>query len=306
MNSTGNWIIPLLGFVLAPLLSGVINRVKAIFAGRKGQSVFQSYFDLLKLMHKGTVYSHTTSSVFRIAPHIVLAAITLGMFLIPWGVLRAPIGFQGDFLLLAYLLGVARFAIVLAALDTGSSFEGMGASREVQFSALAEPCLLIGLLLLVVHSGYAGLSDMFGAVTASSWGHAPAMLALLGSAWIILLLAENARIPVDDPNTHLELTMIHEVMILDTSGPDLGIMMYAASLKMWIFGALLVNLVLPVGEPSVWLQIPLFITGMISIAILVGLVESIMGRLRLLMVPKLLIGATALVTTALIMQLVVR
>ncbi len=306
MTPATMWIGPLCGLLLAPLLPGVINRVKAVFAGRHGQPILQGYHDLFKLVRKGVVYSETSGGVFRFAPYLTLSAVILALFLMPMSGIRAPLSFQGDFLLLVYLLGIARFAMVLAALDTGSSFEGMGASREVQFSALAEPCLLVGLLFLSAHSGRVGLSDILSRITAGSWQDMPAMLALLGSAWFILLLAENARIPVDDPNTHLELTMIHEVMILDTSGPDFGAMLYAAALKLWIFGALLLNLILPLGPPSPWIQILFFMIGMLVIAAIVGVVESIMARLRLLMVPKLLIGATALVTTALIMKMAMR
>jgi formate hydrogenlyase subunit 4 len=299
-----SWTLPLAAWMTAPLLSGVINRIKALFAGRRGQPLLQGYYDLAKLLCKGAVYSRTTSAVFRLGPALILTAMLLATCLIPWGGRRAPLAFTGDFILLAYLLGMARFATVMVALDTGSSFEGMGASRELQFAALAEPTFFLGMLLLVIQSGTAGLSDMAGAVDITAWRSAPATLFLLVCAWMVLLLAENARIPVDDPNTHLELTMIHEVMILDCSGPDLGMIQYAAALKLWLFSALITNLTLPMRPENAWLQMALFTGGTLVVAAMVGVIESVMARLRLVLVPKLLISSGALIGTALIMRLV--
>jgi formate hydrogenlyase subunit 4 len=299
-----SWILPPAAWLMAPFLLGVINRVKARFAGRRGQPLLQGYYDLARLLRKGTVYSRTTSGVFRLAPVLILAAMLLATCLIPWGNCRAPLAFTGDFILLAYLLGLARFATVMAALDTGSSFEGMGASREVQFAALAEPTFFLGMLLLVTESGAAGLSEITAGIDVAAWQSAPAILFLLVCAWMVLLLAENARIPVDDPSTHLELTMIHEVMILDYSGPDLGIIQYAAALKLWLFSALITNLMVPLRPDHALLQLILFICGNLLVAVVVGVIESVMARLRLLLVPKLLISSGALVGTALIMRLV--
>jgi formate hydrogenlyase subunit 4 len=303
MNSM-SWTLPLAAWLTAPFLLGVINRVKALFAGRRGQPLLQGYYDLAKLLCKGAVYSRTTCRVFRLAPAMLLAAMLLATCLIPWGNQRAPLAFNGDFILLAYLLGMARFATVLAALDTGSSFEGMGASREVQFAALAEPTFFLGMLLLVIQTGRAGLSDMTAGIDAAAWHSAPAILFLLVCAWMVLLLAENARIPVDDPNTHLELTMIHEVMILDYSGPDLGMIQYAAALKLWLFSALVTNLIVPLRAENPALQMVLFLGGNALVAVIIGVTESVMARLRLLLVSKLLISSGALVGTALIMKLV--
>ena len=301
---TLSWILPLTAWLIAPILSGVINRIKARFAGRRGQPLLQGYYDLAKLLRKSVVYSRTTTLVFRLAPALILAAMLLATCLIPWGNRRAPLSFTGDFILLAYLLGMVRFVTVLAALDTGSSFEGMGASREVQFAALAEPTFFLGMLLLAMQSGTAGLSDMAAFIDLTAWRSAPATLILLSCAWMVLLLAENARIPVDDPNTHLELTMIHEVMILDCSGPDLGMIQYAAALKLWLFSALITNLAMPLRPEKAWLQIGLFMAGNLLVAVVLGVIESVMARLRLLLVPKLLISSAALVGTALIMRMV--
>ena len=219
------------------------------------------------------------------------------------GRIAGAVTFVGDIILLAYLLGLARFATVLAALDTGSSFEGMGASREVQFAALAEPSFFLGMLVLVLHFGFSGLSEMVSEISFETWQTSGVLLILVGCSWFVLLLTENSRIPVDDPNTHLELTMIHEVMVLDYSGPDLAFILYAASLKMWIFAALVVNLVVPMHSVTPWLQAPTFLLGMVSVMVLVGVVESILARLRLLQIPKVLVGSALLSLVALIVRL---
>ncbi|PKN18816.1 MAG: hydrogenase, partial [Deltaproteobacteria bacterium HGW-Deltaproteobacteria-22] len=226
-------ILPILsGLLLAPLLQGIVNRTKARFGGRRGQPLLQAYFDLLKLLRKGAVYSRTTTWIFRAGPSIGLAATLVALTLIPIG-RGAPsaMHFTGDLFLLAYCLGLVRFFTVLAALDTGSAFEGMGASREVQFSALAEPALIVALAALARLSGHLSLSDITAAIGVTSWEVAGPALALIALALFVVFLSENSRIPVDDPNTHLELTMIHEVMILDHSGPDLAFIEYGAALK---------------------------------------------------------------------------
>jgi formate hydrogenlyase subunit 4 len=295
--------LPLAAWILSPLMLGIINRVKAFFAGRRGPSLWQLYYDLFKLLQKGSVYSRSTSMVIRIAPSMILACLALSTTMLPWGGIEAPVTFTGDIILLAYLLGLARFATVLAALDTGSSFEGMGASREVQFAALAEPSFFLGMLVLVLHFGFSGLSNMVSGISLETWQTSGVLLVLVACSWFVLLLTENSRIPVDDPNTHLELTMIHEVMVLDYSGPDFAYILYAASLKMWIFAALVVNLVVPLHSLMPWLQAPVFLLGMIFVMVLVGIVESILARLRLLQIPKVLIGSALLGLIALVVKL---
>jgi formate hydrogenlyase subunit 4 len=206
----------------------------------------------------------------------------------------APIYFNGDFILFAYSLGLGRFFTTRAALDTGSAFEGMGAAREVTFACLAEPALFFGLLVLAKLSGALKLSVLLGGSLASHWPTAGASLALVLLSWFIVLLAENSRIPFDDPNTHLELTMIHEVMVLDHSGPAFGMILYGAALKLFVFTALVVRVALPVatGHPGLdWL---VFLGGALVVAVLIGVVESSMARLRLTHVPLLLVAACLL------------
>jgi len=292
--SVWNLSCAVLGLLLAPLLLGVINRTKAVFAGRRGPPLLQAYHDLAKLLRKGTVYSRTTSWVLRLAPPGGLACILAALLLVPLGDFAAPLAFPGDLVLLAYLLGLMRFMTVCAALDTGSSFEGMGASREVQFAALAEPALILGLAALAYATGSFSLSGILGGIARPDWLQDGPSLVLVAAALLIVFLAENCRIPVDDPNTHLELTMIHEVMVLDYGGPDLALILYGATLKLWLLGALLVNIVLPLTGLSGPVQVACFVAGMFLVAVVTGTIESVMARVSLLKVPQLLVGATIL------------
>lgn len=289
-----NLIHILLALTMPPLLVGVIAKTKALFAGRRGPPLLQAYYDLLKLFQKGSVFSTTTTWVFRAGPVVGLVTVVLAVLLVPLTNSSAPISFTGDLILLAYLLGLGRFFTASAALDTGSSFEGMGAAREVTFACLAEPAFFLGLLVLARWSPALQLAEMLGSPLASHWQTEGASLALVLLSWFIVLLAENARIPFDDPNTHLELTMIHEVMVLDHSGPAYGMILYGAALKLFLFGALVVRLAFPLATSSGWLDWPIFIGDMLVVAVGIGVVESTMARLRLTHVPVLLVAACLL------------
>ncbi len=280
----------LAALALAPALAGVVNRTKARVAGRQGPPIWQAYADLWRLARKGAVFSPTTSWVFRLAPAVIFCATLAATLLVP--LIRGPgmAGFPGDVILFLYLLALARFFLIIAALDTGSAFEGMGASREAFFSALAEPVLLI-CLLTAMRANQAGTlaGALHPAVGAGEAGVLVAAVPLLA-----VLLAENARIPFDDPTTHLELTMIHEVMILDHSGPDLALLEYAAAIKLWLFALLPGQLLLPFAAWPPWVQ-ALALAGYMALAgVVIGLVESVMARLRLRKIPPLLVGAGAL------------
>ena len=304
MNFVHPFIPVWTALLLAPLLLGVINRTKALVAGRRGPPLCQLYYDLWKLLRKGAVYSRTTSWVFRFAPSVSLAALLIALLLLPAPGVAAPVECNGSLFLLIGLLALARFFTVASALDTGSSFEGMGGSREVQFAALAEPALLLVLAALARASGSCSLGSMFLNVMPKLWHVAAPAVGLLAVAIFIVLLAENCRIPFDDPCTHLELTMIHEVMVLDYGGPDLAFILYGAALKLWLFGALLVNLLAPwqtEGRPLA--AAGLLFLGLLLVAVAVGLVESAMARLRLLKVPQLLLGASALAALGLLLVL---
>jgi len=275
-----------------PLLLGVIGKTKAFFAGRVGPPVLQTYFDVWRLLGKGAVYSRTTTWVFRAGPVVALAATLCAGLLVPTFSGRAPLAFEGDVLLLAYLFGLGRFFTMAAALDTGSSFEGMGASREATFSALAEPALLLAIAILCVPSGHVSFAEGFGALPWGTWGPSHPAYPAAAIALFIVLLAENSRIPVDDPNTHLELTMVHEVMVLDHSGPDLAFILYGSAVKLYVLGSLLVQLLVPIPEAGGWGGLALSCGGQVGIALAIGVLESCMARLRLPRVPQFLVGAS--------------
>lgn len=197
-------------------------------------------------------------------------------------------------ILYAYLFALGRFFTMAAALDTGSSFEGMGSAREATFSCLAEPTLFFALITLSRLSGSYSLSSMLINISFGVWLNTGAALLLLVGGMFIVLLAENCRIPFDDPNTHLELTMIHEVMVLDHSGPALAIIQYGAALKLFVLGAFFVHLALPYATGDSFIDWGLFVISMLELAVVIGIVESVMARLRLVRVPQLLVAAAIL------------
>jgi formate hydrogenlyase subunit 4 len=287
--------------IVPPLLLGIITKTKAAFAGRVGAPILQPYYDLIKLLRKGSVFSSTTTWIFRVSPVVGTATALLASLLVPLGNHAAPASFAGDLVFFAYLFGLARFFTVCAALDTGSAFEGMGAAREATYSCLAEPALFLGLLVLVKRSASLSLSTMLGVGLPVAWEGAGASIVLVLVSLFIVLLAENCRIPFDDPNTHLELTMIHEVMVLDHSGPALGLILYGASLKLFVLGAVVVRLALPFSTANPWEDWGVFLVGMVSLAVLIGVVESVMARLRLRQVPSLLVTACLLSTFGIIL-----
>jgi formate hydrogenlyase subunit 4 len=283
-------------FILPFFFLGLINKVKSWWAGRKGPPLLQSLQDTIKLLKKGEVISTTTSFVFRIAPAITFASIISAGMIVPlaWG--KSTLSFEADFILFAYLLSVGKFVAIVGAMDTGSSFEGMGASREAAFSAMVEPAFFMIIASFALIAG--GLS--FGQIiTLSHSGSITVILPLGIIALFIILLAEGCRVPVDDPNTHLELTMIHEVMVLDNSGPDMGFIIYAAGMKMVIISAIIANLSIPTGLPF-WSSLVAFIAVLAILAVVIGTIESLMARLRMTHVPQFLLFtmATAWVITA--------
>lgn len=293
----------LLAILMPPLLLGVIVKTKAAFAGRVGAPFLQPYYDIGRLLRKGSVFSDTTTWVFRAGPVVTLAATAVAALLVPLGNHPAPVSFAGDMILFAYLFGLARFFTAAAALDTGSSFEGMGAAREVTFSCLAEPTLFFALITLARMSGSLSLTPMLTHATVADWLTAGASLLLLVGALFLVLLVENCRIPFDDPTTHLELTMIHEVMVLDHSGPAFGLILYGAALKLFVLGALFMNVALPVRTGNALADWGIFVASMLVLAVAVGVVESVMARLRLIRIPQLLVAATILSAFAMLLIL---
>jgi len=293
-----------LALLLAPMLPGIINRTKAVFAGRRGPPLLQAYYDLLKLLRKGAVYSRTTTWVFLAAPIVGLAAVMTALAIVPQGGRPGLLAFPGDLLLFAYLLGLMRFCTILSALDTGSSFEGMGASREAFFAALAEPALLLSLAVLAIRAQSLSLAGLYAGISPESilTPAGPALL-LVAASLLVVFLTENARIPVDDPNTHLELTMIHEVMVLDHSGPDFASIEYAAALKLWATGSLLVGVLVPVRSGSWAVDLLCALAGLAALAVVVGVIESILARLRLVHMPQFLVASSVLSILALVLVL---
>lgn len=291
---------------VSPLLPGVIIRTKAVLAGRQGPPLLQLYWELAKLARKGLVLGHGTTWLFRAAPAVGVAVPLLASLLLPFGNLRAPLSLAGDVILFVYLFALARFFLISAALDTGSSFEGMGAAREATYACLAEPTLLIAFIVLARLGGSLTLDGMYGALLAGGRAvHAAAgiTLPLTAVCLFLVILVENCRIPFDDPQTHLELTMIHEVMVLDHSGPDLALILYGSAMKLMVMGSLVVNLVLPAPSSFPGLDLLLYLGALLALAVVIGLVESSMARLRLLRVPQLLVGNSLLSLLALILLL---
>jgi formate hydrogenlyase subunit 4 len=294
-----------LGLVVlgAPLIPGVATKTRALLTGRRGPPVWQLYADLRKLLRKGAVYSVTTTWAFRLAALAAVATTLLAATIVPLDGRGALVSFTGDAVAFAYLLGLGRFLLVLGALDTGSSFEGMGTSREVSFASLIEPGLFVALVTLGVASQHLSLTGMFGAELWRHWPIVAPSVILVAVSLFVLMLAECARVPVDDPATHLELTMIHEVMVLDHSGPDLAFILYANALKMGVFAALMLDLVVPRVGLADWASAAILVAAMIASGAAVGLVESSMARLRMPKVPLFIAGGTALGLFGLILLL---
>ncbi|MDD5598871.1 MAG: NADH-quinone oxidoreductase subunit H [Victivallaceae bacterium] len=273
--------------IFAPLLmAGIIKRVKALWSGNKGPSLFQPFHDIFRLLKKGEVISSASSFVFSAAPVVSLAAVITAALFVPLAGRQAFLSFNGDFLAFSYLLALGKFFMIAGAMDTGSSFEGMGGSREAAFSTVAEPGFLILLASLSLAAGCKSFSDVFSVLHgAGSFNFI--LAALVSLSLFIFILAEACRIPVDDPETHLELTMIHEVMVLDNSGPGFAFMVYGNYLKMFLLASLIASALLPQDWPPA-AEISLFAGAVAAVAVPTGALESVMARLRMTHTPQLL------------------
>lgn len=277
-------VFNILVLLVAPfIVLGIIKKTKAFWAGRKGVSIWQPVWDFVRLFKKDQVISETTSWIFRFAPIVVFATTLVAGLFAPMLAGYSVINIEGAFIIFSYILGLGKFFALISAMDTGSSFEGMGASREACFTTIIEPAFFIIMAsIMALTSNYS-----FGCLgmildKAGNFGILIAVLAVL--AMFIMLVTECSRVPVDDPTTHLELTMIHEVMILDNSGQDLAVITWAAGIKMVILEALIANFILPANLVS---TIGLGWTGLAFLAVLgliafvVGTVESAIARLRM-------------------------
>jgi len=258
--------------------TGVIIRTKSIASGRKGPGIMQPVKDVIRLFKKGSVYSETTSFVFQIAPIVYFSSVLMALLVIPFGSTRGIISFDGDFIFFAYLLALGKFFNIIAAMDTGSSFEGMGASREALYSMLAEPAFFILMGSFALLTGHTSFYDIFYNLhLGSSITYALGVMATF--VLIMIAMIENSRMPIDDPKTHLELTMVHEVMILDNSGFDLGLILSAGYLKFAMYGAIIANFF--IGGLPLLIALVVFFLIQILFAIIAGLVESFMARFRM-------------------------
>jgi formate hydrogenlyase subunit 4 len=289
--------------ITAFFFPGLILRTKSFASGRKGPGVFQPVSDVAVLMKKGSVFSETTGLIFQIAPVISFASIFCAILVIPFANQNAIISFEGDFVFFSYILSLGKFFAIIAALDTGSSFEGMGANREAFFSMLIEPAFFILMAAFSMFTGLTSFSDIFSHffVTGS---HYVLIYSIIGFyLFIQIALIENSRLPVDDPKTHLELTMIHEVMILDNCGFDKALIHIGTWLKFAIYGSLMYNVIVPSGW-NLFLQMALFLTVQAIFAIIVGLLESFRARNKMNKNPKFILTISAIAVIAFVIILI--
>lgn len=258
--------------------TGIVVRTKSIASGRKGPGVLQPVKDVVRLWKKGAVISRTTSLIFQLAPTISFATVLMAILMVPLGEYPGLLSFNGDFVMFAYFLALGKFLMIISALDTGSSFEGMGASREALFSMLVEPAFFILIGSFALFTGCTSFQTIFSKLHYGSY--ISYMIGGLATfVFVLIAMIENSRMPVDDPKTHLELTMIHEVMILDYSGFDLGTILYTSYLKFALYGALISNLF--IGTLPFQISIPVFLVIQFGFAVAVGLIESFMARFRM-------------------------
>ncbi len=274
-------LINLIILLFAPfLVIGVIKKTKAFWAGRKGVSIWQPLWDFVRLMKKDCVISNTTTWIFRLAPLVIFATTLVAGLFVPMINGQPVINMEGGFILFAYILGFGKFFALISAMDTGSSFEGMGASREACFTTIVEPAFFIIMASLIALTGnYTFQSLSMILEKAGVMGILITLLAVL--ALVVMLLTECCRVPVDDPTTHLELTMIHEVMILDNSGQDLGLITWAAGIKMVILESLIAALLIPMHLIGFWYSALCYVAALFVIAVFVGTLESCIARLRM-------------------------
>jgi formate hydrogenlyase subunit 4 len=270
--------------------TGIIIRTKSIASGRKGPSLVQPVKDVIRLFRKGAVYSETTSIIFRIAPVIYFSSVLMACLVIPFGSYKGIVSFDGDFIFFAYILALGKFFSIISAMDTGSSFEGMGASREALYSMFAEPAFFILIGSFALLTGNTSFYDIFSTLHLGS-----SITYTLGglAAFVLIMIAmiENSRMPVDDPKTHLELTMIHEVMILDNSGFDLGLILTAGYLKFAMYGAIIAGFF--IAELSLIWAVAAFLMIEVLFAVIVGLIESFMARFRMSHNPQFILALSS-------------
>ena len=293
----------LLAILVAFFFPGMIGRVKSIMSGRKGPGVLQPMKNIRVLLRKGSVFSTTTSYIFRIAPVVYLSTILCALLLLPFPGMNGWFGFDGDFIFFAYLLAFGKFFFILGAMDTGSSFEGMGANREALYSLLLEPAFFILFGTMALVTGYTSMASIFTIFSLSDYNSA-----IIGLIAVYLLvqvaMIENSRMPVDDPKTHLELTMIHEVMILDHSGFDLALIHIGTALKFAMYGTLIGDILIPASQPLP-IRIMMYTGIQLTFAAMIGLMESFRARKKLMKNPQFIVTLTSIALVAFILALLI-
>jgi formate hydrogenlyase subunit 4 len=283
----------LLLLAVAPLITGIIRKIKAYAQQRQGASILQPYRDIAKYFHKDSVVSRETSWIFSVTPYISMAAVLIAALIVPVFITRT-LGFVGDLIVVVYLLGTVRFFTALAALDAGSAFGGMGSSREMMVSSIVEPTMLLSIFAMGLISGTTSLGSIASALSISGIDLVRPALFLASAAFLISTIAENARVPVDNPTTHLELTMIHEGMILEYSGKKLGLMELSSMTRLVLYFTILSNVFFPWGIANDLSVISLGV-GLVAIlgkvlflALVIAIIESSISKLRLFRLPNLL------------------
>ncbi len=304
----------ILVIICALLYPGTIDKAKAILSGRKGPKVYQFIFDGWRLFKKGNVYSEKSSFVFQISATVNFSCLLTVLFLIPFPGIPSLLSFDGDFVFMLYLLGLGRFIAVVAALDVSSSFEGMGANREVLYAALLEPAFLLLMGTMCLFTGYTNFNDIFVKLYQDEY-LASVVIVISTVILFLILLVENSRIPTDDPNTHLELTMVHEVMVLDHSGFDLGLIKLTSALKFAVFGSLICNLVIP-SKPilsgteyalmDTVIKIILFMLFQFIIAVAIGFVESFKPRNKMARNPQYILSISAIAAVFFCVMIIIK
>lgn len=292
--------------LLSPLITGISKTLKARLQTRRGPGILQPYRDLYKLLRKSMVIPDTASWIFPATPYVLFATTLLAGLLIPAVSAQAPLSLFGGVLAVVYLLALGRFFLALGGLDAGTPFGGLGSSREMTISAIAEPALMLAVFTVALGAGSTNLSSMAQAAVGQSWHFLAPSQMLAFAALFIVLIAETGRIPVDNPATHLELTMIHEAMILEYSGPYLALIEWSAAMKQMVLMTLLINVFFPYGLNAdatplgMTVSIGLFACKLAVLAFAVVLVETGNAKLRLFRVPELLAVAFVLSALALI------
>ena len=292
--------------LLAPLVSGCIKNWKARLQTRRGPRITQPYYDLAKFLRKDMVVSEHASWVFSAAPYVVFVTSLLVGLMVPMVTSQAPLSLFGGVLAIIGLLALGRFFLALGGLDPASTFGGMGSSREMTIAAMAEPALMLAIFTVAITAGSTDLSRMAADMQGPGWkllnpAHLLAFIALF-----IVLLAETGRVPVDNPATHLELTMIHEAMLLEYSGRYLALLEWGSAIKQLVLMSILVNVFLPTGLaadwslPSLGLGLVLFLVKILGLSLAVVVVETANAKLRLFRVPDLLSAAFVLATLSLL------